>query len=129
MFESRCWAQYMIETMHASCSHDMASKTVQAPLTQPGSLILQKKLISYKWQELEEHGLLVSPQNPNPRALEYADLERLKYLGAVMKACLPCQQSFFLPFVDYSGSYPDRHFMNPQPACYCITSRLEVKFY
>ena len=35
--------------------------------------------------ELDSLGLLVTPQNPKPRPLEYADLTKLTYLGAVIK--------------------------------------------
>ena len=35
--------------------------------------------------ELKEAGLLVTPQRPVPRAMEYADLARLTYLGWVCK--------------------------------------------
>ena len=35
--------------------------------------------------ELDEAGLLVTPQRPAPRAMEYADLARLTYLGWVCK--------------------------------------------
>ena len=35
--------------------------------------------------ELDEAGLLVTPQRPVPRAMEYADLARLTYLGWVCK--------------------------------------------
>ncbi len=35
--------------------------------------------------ELDEAGLLVTPQRPAPRAMDYADLARLTYLGWVCK--------------------------------------------
>ena len=35
--------------------------------------------------ELDEAGLLVTAQRPVPRAMEYADLARLTYLGWVCK--------------------------------------------
>ena len=35
--------------------------------------------------ELDEAGLLVTPQRPAPRAMEYSDLARLTYLGWVCK--------------------------------------------
>lgn len=36
-------------------------------------------------QELEDLELLVTPERPSPRPLEYADLAKLPYLQAVMK--------------------------------------------
>ena len=35
--------------------------------------------------ELDDAGLLVTPQRPAPRAMEYADLSRLNYLSWVCK--------------------------------------------
>ena len=35
--------------------------------------------------ELDNAGLLVTPQRPAPRAMEYADLSRLTYLSWVCK--------------------------------------------
>ena len=35
--------------------------------------------------ELDDAGLLVTPQRPAPRAMEYADLSRLTYLSWVCK--------------------------------------------
>lgn len=37
--------------------------------------------------ELDVAGLLVTPERPNPRELTHADLNRLTYLNAVLKAC------------------------------------------
>ncbi len=37
-------------------------------------------------EELDAAGLLVTAARPNPRDLEYADLAKLPYLAAVMKA-------------------------------------------
>ena len=36
--------------------------------------------------ELEQAGLLATPQQPEPRALQYADLSKLTYLNMVIKA-------------------------------------------
>ena len=36
-------------------------------------------------EELQEHGLVASEANPNPRQLTYADLGKLTYLQAVIK--------------------------------------------
>ena len=38
--------------------------------------------------ELDDAGLLVTPQRPAPRAMEYADLSRLNYLSWVCKVGL-----------------------------------------
>lgn len=38
-------------------------------------------------QELDAAGLLVTPERPHPRAMEYADLGRLTYLSWVCKVC------------------------------------------
>lgn len=38
--------------------------------------------------ELDAAELLVTPQRPNPRPLEYNDLHKLMYLNAVLKACI-----------------------------------------
>lgn len=35
--------------------------------------------------ELDEAGLLVTPERPQPRALTHADLARLTYLNCVLK--------------------------------------------
>ena len=37
-------------------------------------------------EELEQAGLLATPQQPEPRALQYGDLSRLSYLNMVIKA-------------------------------------------
>ena len=51
--------------------------------------------------ELDDAGLLVTPQRPAPRAMEYADLSRLNYLswvckvGSVRLNCtIPCSTLF-----------------------------------
>ena len=36
--------------------------------------------------ELEQAGLLATPQQPEPRALQYADLSKLTFLSMVIKA-------------------------------------------
>lgn len=40
-------------------------------------------------QELDAAGLLVTPERPKPRAMEYADLGRLTYLSWVCKVRTP----------------------------------------
>lgn len=37
--------------------------------------------------ELESLGLMATPERPQPRQLEYSDLNRLPYLQAVIKVC------------------------------------------
>jgi cytochrome P450 len=39
-------------------------------------------------QELDRHGLLATPANPNPRMFEWSDLGKLTYLNAVIKEVL-----------------------------------------
>lgn len=40
-------------------------------------------------EELDGLGLLVTEERPSPRELEYADISKLTYLAAVMKATPP----------------------------------------
>ena len=40
--------------------------------------------------ELQQAGLLATPQQPEPRALQYEDLSRLQYLQMVIKARASC---------------------------------------
>lgn len=40
-------------------------------------------------QELDQHGLLVTPDRPNPRQVTYDDLAKLTYLDMAIKVCLP----------------------------------------
>lgn len=56
--------------------------------------------------ELDEAGLLVTPERPQPRALAHADLARLTYLNCVLK-------------VRFVGLYPDwlRWGLHACPAC------------
>lgn len=40
-------------------------------------------------EELRSHGLLATPERPQPRALEHADLSKLTYLSCAVKVrCL-----------------------------------------
>ena len=38
-------------------------------------------------EELDQLGLLATPERPIPRSLEFADLSRLTYLNCVIKVC------------------------------------------
>ena len=38
--------------------------------------------------ELRKHGLLATPQQPQPRGPEYADLDKLTYLACVIKEAM-----------------------------------------
>ncbi len=38
-------------------------------------------------EELDQLGLLATPDRPTPRSLELADLSRLTYLNCVIKVC------------------------------------------
>jgi fatty acid synthase len=57
-------------------------------------------------EELNELGLLVTPDRPHPRPLEYADLSRLTYLNCVIKVVHAASLSMSTPSLQASWSLP-----------------------
>ncbi len=75
----------LVNFVHA-CSF---STTVISPLCVCRYDISQHPEVERKVvQELDLLGLLATPERPNPRSIEYADLSRLTYLNCVIKVRL-----------------------------------------
>lgn len=47
-------------------------------------------------EELRQHGLLATPEQPQPRDPDYADLDKLTYLSCVIKEAMRVHTVSFL---------------------------------
>lgn len=86
------YSQHMSLTMLPAvdkpcCLHQYASYVAQ----------VQKKIVD----ELREHGLLATPEQPQPRAPDYNDLDKLTYLSCVIKEAMRTHTVSSLPFATY----------------------------